>query len=324
MKGIVQILFITLPVLAFGQTPIFKAKSDTNKLLLGEETTVNYEIIIPASIDPQTVTFPNLSDSLEDNWELRKVLPIKNNSFNDENGDLFMKISQEIIIANFDSGEFVLPPKIATIGTDSIFSNPLILEINPVNIKNDNEIKDIKNIKKDPFTFWENILLKLKAIYQWIIEHWIALICIIFLVYLFLNRKKIFKKENNEVADKIPIPVQLLKKLDQIEEEKLWQNGKYKLYFSKIDEILWEFIEYKYNTPTFEKTSKEILDELKLTSILQDDISLLEKLFNISNMVKFAKQIPNQQENEFALKFPRSFIEKELKSEIILEEYTNS
>ena len=321
MKRIVQIFFIITPLFIIGQNPTFEAKADTNKLQLGEEFSVNYELTLSATIDPKTIDFPNLSDSLGNNWELRKVNPIENSSIN-INGDLFMKISQEIIIANFDSGKYELPPKIGTIGRDSIYSNTLILEVNPVAVKNNNEIKDIKNIKEDPFTFWENILLKLKAIFQWILENWIIIISIIagtiLAIYVFYRLKN--KNVIETKADSTPTPIKLLNKLKEIENDKLWQNGKYKLYFSEIDAILWEFIEFKYKIPTFEKTSKEILDELRLTSILQEDISLLKKLFNISNMVKFAKQTPNQQENEFAMKFTRSFIEKEINSEIISEE----
>ena len=313
MKRIIHILFCSLPIFAFGQATSFKATADTNQILLGEEVAIIYELTYSGSIDPQTVQFPDLSDSLGNNWELRKVNPIENFSFNDENGDLFLKISQEIIIANFDSGKFELPPKVAAIGNDSIYSNSLLIVINPVRISNVNEIKDIKDIKEDPFTFWENILMKLKAILNWMIENWLILISTLIVVfsviYYFLKIRK--KKDISEKADQIPVTVKLLLALDEIEALKLWQNGKYKAYFSKIDEVLWEFIAYKYNTLTFEKTSNEILNELRLSSIPKDDLAQLEKLFNISNMVKFAKQTPSQEENVFAIGFSRTLIEKE-------------
>ena len=305
--------FCSLPIFAFGQATSFKATADTKQILLGEEVAIIYELTYSGSIDPQTVQFPDLSDSLGNNWELRKVNPIENFSFNDENGDLFLKISQEIIIANFDSGKFELPPKVAVIGNDSIYSNSLLIVINPVRISNVNEIKDIKDIKEDPFTFWENILMKLKAILNWVIENWLILISTLIVVfsviYYFLKIRK--KKDISEKADQTPVTVKLLLVLDEIEALKLWQNGKYKAYFSKIDEVLWEFIAYKYNTLTFEKTSNEILNELRLSSIPKEDLAQLEKLFNISNMVKFAKRTPSQEENVFAIGFSRTLIEKE-------------
>jgi hypothetical protein len=128
-------------------------------------------------------------------------------------------------------------------------------------------------------------------------------------IYYFLKIRK--KKDISEKADQIPVTVKLLLALDEIEALKLWQNGKHKAYFSKIDEVLWEFIAYKYNTLTFEKTSNEILNELRLSSIPKEDLAQLEKLFNISNMVKFAKRTPSQEENVFAIGFSRTLIEKE-------------
>ena len=121
------------------------------------------------------------------------------------------------------------------------------------------------------------------------------------------KKKEIIKTQE----PKIPLPIILLEKLNEIEKEKLWQQGKYKLYFTKINSVGWEFIEYRYNVATFEKTSIEILSSLKLTSINQNWIASLEKLFIISDLVKFAKQIPTEQENVFAIQTIREFIENE-------------
>ena len=314
MNRFIYILLYLFPFILWGQETSITATSDTNQILIGEEVTITYKLTYPRSIDPQSVQFPNLNDSLGNNWELRKINPITNSSFNNENGELYLQVSQEMIIANFDSGKFELPPKIASVGKDSIISNSLLITINPVKINNENEIKDIKDIKKDPFTFWESVLLKLKAIFKWIKENWLILLCILFvgtgLYYYFFKIRK--KKGFSEKENQIPVPIKLLSQLDEIESMKLWQNGNYKSYFSKIDAVLWEFIAYKYKTATFEKTSSEILNELKLSAIQKEDLIQLEKLFNISDMVKFAKQIPNQEENLFAMEFSRNMIELEL------------
>ena len=100
MIRIIYIVLCLFPIISWGQATSFIAISDTNQILIGEEVTITYKLTYPGSIDPQTVHFPVFSDSLGNNWELRKVNPIDNNSFNDENGDLFLEISQEIIIAN--------------------------------------------------------------------------------------------------------------------------------------------------------------------------------------------------------------------------------
>ena len=63
--------------------------------------------------------------------------------------------------------------------------------------------------------------------------------------------------------------------------------------------------------PTFEKTSIEIINALKLTLINQQWIVKLEKLFTISDLVKFAKLLPTNQENSYAIETTKDFIENE-------------
>ena len=121
---------------------------------------------------------------------------------------------------------------------------------------------------------------------------------------LLLEKLEALRCGNNEALENE-------EKQKEIEKQKLWQKGKYKLYFTKINSVGWEFIEYRYNIATFEKTSIEILSSLKLTSINQNWIASLKKLFIISDLVKFAKQIPTEQENIFAIQTIREFIENE-------------
>jgi hypothetical protein len=196
---------------------------------------------------------------------------------------------------------------IATIQNRNIKSAPISFNIKSVNLVDDQTINNIKDIKLDPL----NIFDKLR---NWFEKYWHLILGIFLIVSLLLliYKKVKTKKEIVKIQEpKIPIPIILLEKLKEIEKQKLWQKGKYKLYFTKINSVGWEFIEYRYNIATFEKTSIEILSSLKLTSINQNWIASLEKLFTISDLVKFAKQIPTEQENIFAIQTIREFIENE-------------
>jgi len=91
----------------------------------------------------------------------------------------------------------------------------------------------------------------------------------------------------------------------------LWQNGKYKQYFTNVNDIGREFIEFRYDVSTFEKTSNEIISSLKLSAISKDWMVKIEKFFIISDLVKFAKQIPTENENLYAISTIRELIQKE-------------
>ena len=82
------------------------------------------------------------------------------------------------------------------------------------------------------------------------------------------------------------------------------------MYYSKLTDIIWQYIEYRYGVPTFEKTSNEILSKLKLKAISEDHHILISKLFRLADMVKFAKTLPSPQENEEAIIIVRKTIQE--------------
>ena len=53
----------------------------------------------------------------------------------------------------------------------------------------------------------------------------------------------------------------------------------FKAYYSQIAEVIWEFIEHRYNVPTFEKTSNEISESLKWVSINEKHFKEIEIFF---------------------------------------------
>ncbi|MDG2370582.1 MAG: hypothetical protein P8M12_08050 [Flavobacteriales bacterium] len=308
MKKLLYI-FILIYSASFSQEEKFTAEAINNELLIGEPTQIKFELSFPASIAIDEISFPNFktNDTLGNNWELWNIDTIKIQNFDNGDGEFITQITQNIEIANFDTGRYEFPPMIATIQNRNIKSAPISFNIKSVNLVDDQTINNIKDIKLDPL----NIFDKLR---NWFEKYWHLILGIFLIVSLLLliYKKVKTKKEIVKIQEpKIPIPIILLEKLKEIEKQKLWQKGKYKLYFTKINSVGWEFIEYRYNIATFEKTSIEILSSLKLTSINQNWIASLEKLFTISDLVKFAKQIPTEQENIFAIQTIREFIENE-------------
>ena len=63
----------------------------------------------------------------------------------------------------------------------------------------------------------------------------------------------------------------------------------------------------------------EIIDSLQLSSMENDWLTKLEKLFTISDLVKFAKQIPTENENISAISTVRELIVNE-RSDVMQKE----
>ena len=141
---------------------------------------------------------------------------------------------------------------------------------------------------------------------------WWIFLCIALAITTFLVIKK-WKSKSEEInmEPQIPLEVQLLERLHSLKTKKLWENGHFKAYYSEISEVIWSFVAYRYQIPTFEKTSNEILESLKWSSIENTYLKELSAFFTISDGVKFAKINPLEKDNIHAIEMAIKFIENE-------------
>jgi hypothetical protein len=293
LKNLTYILLL-IPFGIFSQNIDFTAKSSKNKIVLGEPATVTLEFKFPASqlIDSVEFQLASSGDSLGNNWELWGKSILEKNSYQKDNGEFFVSYTQDFTIANFDSGNYTFPPSIAFFKSNKLFSNSLEFTIELDKIDEKAFIKNIKPIKEVSIAWYEYLIHFIKK-YGW----WIFIILIFISAGIYLYQK-IYKKKINSISiPSIPLEVTLLESLKNIKEKKYWENGHFKKYYSELSNVLWQFLEYRYSTQTFEKTSKEILESLKWSEIPNKYPSELSCFFEISDGVKFAKFNPLQKDN---------------------------
>ncbi|MBR4964762.1 MAG: hypothetical protein IKZ32_05340 [Alistipes sp.] len=140
----------------------------------------------------------------------------------------------------------------------------------------------------------------------------IALILLALLVWLVVwlvrnyirNRQSVVKP-----APKLPPHVVAIKALEELEHRKLWQNGKHKLYYSTLTDILRLYIEGRWSITALEMTTDEIILALRDVEIVGDNRSKLIGILRTADMVKFAKAIPAPEQNEQAFTHSYYFVE---------------
>lgn len=140
----------------------------------------------------------------------------------------------------------------------------------------------------------------------------IALILLALLVWLVVwlvrnyirNRQSVVKP-----APKLPPHVVAIKALEELEHRKLWQNGKHKLYYSTLTDILRLYIEGRWSIAALEMTTDEIILALRDVEIVGDNRSKLIGILRTADMVKFAKAIPAPEQNEQAFTHSYYFVE---------------
>ena len=271
------------------QRPLIDVAIDSAAILIGEQTVLH--LTVTADQDrPVQVVIPN--DTLMAGVEVLNLS--KPDSTKIENNRMVIK--QDVLITSFDSSLYLLPPLKVIDGTDTVYSNQVALKVStlPVNVENPEEFFDIKQVWKPPFV--------LADYYPIIIGILLVLLLAALAWYIWKRmreRKSLipFKKEE----PKLPPHEQAIKELDEIKQQKLWQQGRSKEYYTLITETLRRYMVDRFGINAMEMTSDEILALIKQTTEAQSVYDNLRQILSLADFVKFAKMNPLPDENDLSL-----------------------
>lgn len=222
------------------------------------------------------------------------------------------ELDAKVLLTSFDSGYYKLPLMVAlTPQGDTIYLDSPFLDVTNTPVDTANFVMHpIKGQAKYPVT--------LKEVLPW------AILAIVVLVVAYILYRYIrYRRQNRDFFGKPivqdPPHIIALRELDKLRGEKLWQNGKEKLYYTGITDTLREYIEARFGVNAMEQTSSEIMGELKGKEIEERCYRELDELFKTADLVKFAKYIPQVHENEeaipVAVRFVNSTFEQKLQEE---------
>ena len=290
MKFAKQVVFILSMLVGIGK-PVFaqqgvvSAKLDTNQLLIGEQTYIVLKASLAKGIK---VVFPVSKDSIISHVEVLESSKI-DTSFSPDN--LQTTYQQRIKITSFDSGFYAIPPFNFKIGNDSTLlqTEALLLGVQTVPVDTTLAFKPIKEPVSPPFS-----LMEYK---NELIIGGVALLAIIALIYYLKTRKKQVV-EVAPIVYKIPPHETALTALQELHDQKLWQQGQIKSYHSALSDIIRNYIEGRFSVYAMEMTSDEIMKSLRM-HLTEPQLKIkLSQLLVLSDMVKFAKENPLPIENE--------------------------
>lgn len=289
----------------FAQRTLIDVKVDSAAILIGEQTVLHLTVTTDKD-KPVQIVIP--SDTLMRGVEVLELS--KADSSVIENDRLLIK--QDILVTSFDSSLYLLPPFKVIDGVDTIYSNQIALKVStiPVNVDKPEEFYDIKEIWKPPFVladYYPIIYGVLLALF---------LICVIaYIIKRLRNKQSLIPFKKPE--PKLPPHEQAIKELDEIKQQKLWQQGRNKEYYTLVTETLRRYIVERFNINAMEMTSGEILDILRKDHEADSVYENLKQILNLSDYVKFAKMNPLPSENEQSLSNAYLFINQTKKEEVV-------
>jgi hypothetical protein len=107
-----------------------------------------------------------------------------------------------------------------------------------------------------------------------------------------------------------PSHVTAIRALEKLQGEKLWQNQRHKLYYTRLTDIVREYIEGRYGVGAMEMTSDEIVDALNEMNIPERSHGQIRRLLTTADYVKFAKYVPDAAQNDLSWNDAYYFIEE--------------
>lgn len=258
-----------------------KASIDKNNILIGEQVHLTLEANIPSN---QPLRF-FLIDSIS-HFEIMERL--KMDTLSSEKNILLKQVFR---ITSFDSGQWVIPSFVlfGRIRTEPIPVTVSFSEFDPT--KDYHDVKDIIEVypAEEKKQWW-----------LWLIAGVVVVIVLLFLL---------FRKKKKEIPISATTPVDPYKKAIQQLEQIKNQNLTSVEFYSKVVDVFRYYILYKKNILSLQKTTDDLILQLKGISMDRTQFDDLAQALRLSDFVKFAKYKPAREDDELFFNSIKNSIE---------------
>lgn len=281
------------------------ASLDSNSIVIGQQVKLKLSVQYRVDKGKQVhVQFPELTDTLRKEVEI--VSQSKTDTIVSKTDPFLFTQTKTIAITSFDSGYWAIPPFRFTINNDTagVFTDPLLLQVTTIAVDTTQAIKDIKPPYEETYSWVDWLKDHMYVVYGSLI----AILVIIIVIYLIRRFRKIPPPMVVVEAPKIPAHIIAFGKLEQLKNDKLWQEGKLKLYHSSLTDILREYIENRFKIQALEQTTDEIVFGFRNVAIDNESKEKLKRVLILADLVKFAKEQPMAAENELSMSNVYDFI----------------
>ena len=296
------ILFFMLVVLPPLKAQLISVKSElsSDSMMIGDQ--VIYTLSVEAA-DQVEFILPVLHDTLGRNLE--RLSPASSGTTHSDGRRV---VNQSYIITGFDAGMQMVPAQEVVYRSgnlvDTARSMPLMIRVYEPVVDTTQQIKPIKPPLNTPVTFRE-------------VLPWVAVglggLMVVALVVVLLRRHLLRKRHPEEFVARPREPAHIIafRELDRLKEDKIWEKGEVKQFYTSLTEITRTYIERQYGIPAMERTTEDILHAFRKSnpedSILDE---ILKELLELADLVKFAKEDPLPVNNQTNLNNAYIFVQK--------------
>ena len=272
------LVYFSLTVLLWAQDKAeLNVAVDSTQIKIGAQ--LNYTLQVKADSTAQVV-FPE--QPIFTPFELLEESPI--DTLRSQTHYLYTK---RYSLIHFDSGNYFIPQQQVLVNGFSKIADLIPVRVNSVKVDTIKQklfdIKPLSEVKKN--------YNRLISIVLWGLV--LALIVIgVSYTYLFQKRKKELRERELPPFDRA------IEELKALESEKPFEQDEFKLYYSRLTDVVRRYLEEEAKIDALESTSEELLIKLEMRKgegTLDLDFTTLKSLREVlknADLVKFAKSMP--------------------------------
>lgn len=301
-------ILISLPVSA--QKIKVTASLDSAEILMGYTTRLRLRVEQPSDV---RVRFPLLKDGagrsyiplLNDSVELSTAYSLDTTRIGRDR----MFVDYNMTVQAFDSGYYKLPGFRFECDGEFAESNPVELRVLPVHLEADAEISGFTGVE-EPEPLADDIDNPDSSLAKWLKSYWWLCLTLAALCALLIWAVRKYRREGTLLPVKPVVPPydEANKALDHLRNQKLWESGKEKQYYTDLTFILRRYLAREYQIPALEMTTGQLMHALSENPDIDVLADSLTPLLDTADFVKYAKVRPLPGENEQAYDITRRFI----------------
>jgi len=278
IKRALLLVFCLFSFISFSQE--VSSSVDSTTIKIGEQITYKIQVELDST---SLVVFPEGQTFLP--LEMIESYPIDTTKQNDK-----FQLIKKYGLSQFDSGAYTIPRQKIIIGSRTIFTDSIKVEVNTIQVDTTKQplysIKPIIGVEKSPSKWWVYVLIIL-----------LCLSLIGFLLYWFIWREKPLSEE--EKVALLPPYERAKLALQALDNTEYLQNEELKEYYSELTGIIRKYLEEKVYDHALESTTEELINRLYLLKdgnqidLSKEDIINIDSILRRADLVKFAKSKPD-------------------------------
>jgi hypothetical protein len=266
-----------------------KATVDKQTILIGEPFHLQLEANVPDNIP---FAWPGLDSMPHFDWlEKGKIDTIV------RPGERSYR--QYLTVTSWDSGAWAIPRLAFLAANKKALTDSIRIIVNYTKLDPSKDYHDIKDIVDVPNPF--------ARYFVWFVV--LVTIVSIVAVVLIIRRRRLLRQPIERPLTKLTPYEEALQQLDELGRQHLPEKGAFKIYYSRLGEILRLYLLRRMDISSFAETSEELIGQLRRKGLPGNIFDSLAEALRMGDFVKFAKYQPAPSDSVYHYQAVRSAIE---------------